>query len=612
GDIAVRNADGDLVILGRKDDMIKINGNRVEPDEIAAVVRETLGLPWCAARGFTRKNGKGYICVYYPQDCSFNKDALREELKKKLPSYMLPACYVAIGEVPLLPTGKMNKRALPEPDLHGSDIAYEPPADPLEERITAEMEKWLEVTPIGRRDSFRRMGGDSVDAMMIAAALQDEIPEASYILRYDTPAEIAKASREHAGKALSGIRPAEMADHYEITSGFYYLYADQSHSDLSIRTAVRLTEDVVPEYLQEAAELLLRDLPALSLALESAPDRSRYVLVPCSRPFRVVCLDDYIAVPEAETQAYLFSVSYFADTVRITVSHGLTDGAGAKTLLRVLLEHYLRLKGDIAGSGMKQNKLCDYSDPEAYLEQLPVPARRFPFNVPKTPLFTDDEVDNDDQKVSVISFSMQTAMKLARQAEGSVQAILSLILGAAIRDASHGEKKEITVTCPMDMRSRFGCTHTLRNCTTGYKLRISEKLMARAFTDQLSAVKGMQYLQDCEEFWIPKCINTVQNRKRFDALPTIDAKKADLSPTANEIGYPVLTFLGDMELDHLTDHIRSVRCATRVQGTAGMILIAFVIRGRCFVCICSAVTDDSWKALFIAKLKDIGLDVKEE
>ena len=207
---------------------------------------------------------------------------------------------------------------------------------------------------------------------------------------------------------------------------------------------------------------------------------------------------------------------------------------------------------------------------------------------------------------------MQTAMKLARQAEGSVQAILSLALGAAVRDASHGKKKEITVSCPMDMRSRFGCIHTLRNCTTGYKLRISEKLMARSFTDQLSAVKGMQYLQDCEEFWVPKCIKTMESRKRFDALPTIDAKKADLAPAANEIGYPVLTFLGDMELDHLTDHIRSVRCATRVNGTAAVILIAFVISGRCFVCINNAVIDDSWKALFTAKLKDIGLDVKEE
>ena len=115
GDLARMDANGNYVLLGRSGDMIKINGNRIEPAEIEASVKQVLGIDWAAARGF-EENGKSYLCAYYTADIEVDADKMREELSKRLPYYMIPAYYIKIDKVPLKPNGKMDRKALPQPD----------------------------------------------------------------------------------------------------------------------------------------------------------------------------------------------------------------------------------------------------------------------------------------------------------------------------------------------------------------------------------------------------------------------------------------------------------------------------------------------------------------
>ncbi|MDO5435719.1 MAG: AMP-binding protein [Clostridia bacterium] len=614
GDIAVRNADGDLVILGRNDDMIKINGNRVEPEEAATAVREILGLSWCAARGFVKEDGRAYFCVYYLKGNVFDEDALREKLRERLPSYMIPAYFIAVDEIPLLPTGKLDRRALPEPSAESVKGQYEPPANDLEAKIIAEMEKTLAIGHISRHDSFRRMGGDSVAAMMIASALTDVIPEASYILTYDTPAEIAMASLAYAAGADRTVHAAELADAYEITTGTYFFYPG-SFGHAFIECEIRLTEPIVPDCLQTAAEELLQELPFLTLTLRRAPDDSRYLLVPCDAPFRIIHRNGYVPPFSEEARGYLFTLSYDADKIRMMMSHGLTDGMGAKTATGILLENYLQLKDGGAAADKNTRKTFDYADPFVFLEKCPEPQLKIPYACPKTLAFEESEMERGKQKNSMISFSMASALAIARNTEGSVQAILMIALGEAIRRASGGKKKDLTISCPMDIRSRLGCTGTLRNCTLSYKFNISERLTALAFPDRLSAVKGMQYIQDMPDFWIPKYRSELAFTRMLAAeCPTIRAKNDLLAAGSGnvKVGYPVVSFLGDFGLDRIAGRIRSVRCMANVEGYTGVILFAYIIRGRCYVSICSNVIDDSWKAHFIGILRDAGLDVTDE
>lgn len=612
GDLGFRDSYGNITILGRKDDMIKINGNRVEPGETAAAVKEILGLSWCAARGFVTDGGRAYLCVYYLKGCVFDENELRQKLRSRLPYYMIPAYFIAIDEIPLLPTGKLNRRALPEPVILNLKGDYEPPENETEAKIIAEMEKALGIHQIGRRDSFRNLGGDSVAAMMIASALTDVIPDTACILTCDTPAEIAKAALQHVCSENGTIRPAKIADSYEISTGVYFFYSIPN-DPLYMRSEFRMTKEVEPERLQEAADAMLKEIPYLSLKMQRLPDGSRYLLVPNDRPFSVIQRDDYAPVFSDEAREYLFTISCCSDTIRISIFHGLTDGAGMRAVTKCLLKHYLRLSGSIPGTDKTDFGTCNYDDPHICLEKLTEPKHHIPYFCPATLAFSDIELDTTKQINSLICFSISSAMNIARNSEGSLQAILSIALGEAIYRASGGIKKQITISCPMDLRSRLNCPHTLRNCTLSYRFNISEKLLSFPFPDKLSAVKGMQYLQDDPGFWIPKCLSVMKNERRLNAYSTIEGKNNILisNSSTEKVGYPVVSFLGNLELDDMYDQIRTVRCTTNVSDNAGIMLVVYLIRERCYVSICSNVIDSTWKTHFISILREAGLDVSE-
>ena len=142
GDLAMKNPNGNLVLLGRNNDMIKINGNRIEPAEIEAAVKQVLGVSWVAAKGFNEAN-QSYICAYYKDDVEFNVEEVREELLKRLPYYMLPAYFVKIDEIPLKASGKLDRKALPAPDTKDFQSTYVEPTNDLEKAICGAFAKVL-------------------------------------------------------------------------------------------------------------------------------------------------------------------------------------------------------------------------------------------------------------------------------------------------------------------------------------------------------------------------------------------------------------------------------------------------------------------------------------
>ena len=87
--------DGNMTIRGRKSDMIKINGNRIEPAEIESAIRSILKIDWCAVRGFV-SDEHSFICAYYIDDIQVDADELRAQLQKRLPHYMIPAYFTKI------------------------------------------------------------------------------------------------------------------------------------------------------------------------------------------------------------------------------------------------------------------------------------------------------------------------------------------------------------------------------------------------------------------------------------------------------------------------------------------------------------------------------------
>lgn len=167
GDIARVNEDGNYVILGRKTDMIKINGNRIEPAEIEAAVKRVLGIDWAFAKGFVQPE-RSFICVYYTANIEVDLASVREELMKMLPNYMIPSYFIHVDEIPRLPNGKIDRKAFKAPDIEQFLRQYVAPTNEVEERLCTVMQQILEVERIGIDDDFFLLGGDSLRSIRLA------------------------------------------------------------------------------------------------------------------------------------------------------------------------------------------------------------------------------------------------------------------------------------------------------------------------------------------------------------------------------------------------------------------------------------------------------------
>ena len=165
GDLAVYS-DGAYVLKGRSDDMIKIDGNRIEPSEIEAVCKEEMGISNCVAKGFE----KGFVALYYVDDIEFNEDDLRNRLKKSLPYYMIPTYYIKIDKFPLNQSGKLDRKALKIPkQVYKAE--YVAPRDEFEKSLCEGFSQILGVEKIGIKDDFFKLGGTSIDAIELLTIL---------------------------------------------------------------------------------------------------------------------------------------------------------------------------------------------------------------------------------------------------------------------------------------------------------------------------------------------------------------------------------------------------------------------------------------------------------
>lgn len=191
GDIGKKLPDGNLVLIGRSTDMIKINGNRIEPAEIEAVGKKVLGVDWCAARGFEDPI-HAFVCLYYVEDISFDEMEVRRQMERYLPYYMIPAYFMKVDEIPMLANGKMNRRALPKPQPDTAHEEYIAPRTKTEQILCEAFEKALGIDQVGVHDSFYHLGGDSLGTMRVLA--QAHLPglSAKDIFEGCTPEHIAE------------------------------------------------------------------------------------------------------------------------------------------------------------------------------------------------------------------------------------------------------------------------------------------------------------------------------------------------------------------------------------------------------------------------------------
>lgn len=271
GDLARKNPDGNYVLLGRSGDMIKINGNRIEPAEIEAAVKQSLGIEWAAARGF-EENGKSYLCAYYIDDIEIDPVALRADLAKRLPYYMIPSFFMKVDKVPLKPNGKMDRKALPKPDTKDFKSDYVAPTNETEEKLCKAMQSVLGLEQVGIHDDFYEMGGDSLGSIKLITEAGLPGLNASHIFRGRTPEKIAElyteAMANDDGESPDVKNANSMKQEHPLTDEQLYMVDYQLYTPRStmynLFSMQKLDKEMFDmEKLAETMTTVLRHHPAL-------------------------------------------------------------------------------------------------------------------------------------------------------------------------------------------------------------------------------------------------------------------------------------------------------------------------------------------------------------
>jgi amino acid adenylation domain-containing protein len=174
GDFARWTDDGEIEILGRNDNQIKLRGLRIELGEIESAISSVEGVRSCEVM-IRHLQNSDHICAYYVADKPIDPIVMRELLGKTLTPYMVPTAYKQLEFMPKTPNGKNDTRALPDPDLLNV-TDYEAPKTPLEETLCSVFEKVLGLERVGANDNFFEIGGSSLAVTRVVLETKERIP----------------------------------------------------------------------------------------------------------------------------------------------------------------------------------------------------------------------------------------------------------------------------------------------------------------------------------------------------------------------------------------------------------------------------------------------------
>ncbi|MDX9669520.1 MULTISPECIES: non-ribosomal peptide synthase/polyketide synthase [unclassified Pseudomonas] len=205
GDVARYLPDGNIEYLGRNDDQMKIRGLRIELGEIQARLTQIDGVQEAAVLAREDVPGDKRLVAYYT-GARLEVDVLRSHLLERLPDYMVPAVFVHLDVLPLSPNGKLDRKALPAPDLTALTAReYEAPLGEVEIALAQLWAELLNVERVGRHDHFFELGGHSLLAVNLVAKMRRAGLSADIRVLFNQPTLAALAA------AVGGEPEAEVA-----------------------------------------------------------------------------------------------------------------------------------------------------------------------------------------------------------------------------------------------------------------------------------------------------------------------------------------------------------------------------------------------------------------
>lgn len=216
GDLARRNADGDIEFVGRADEQVKIRGFRIELGEVSSAISvdPSVGQAVVVVSDLPSL-GKSLVAYLTPAAGADHVDIerIRARVTAALPEYMVPAAYVELDEIPITAHGKIDRRALPEPEIT-STTAFREPSTDTERTVAGLFAGLLERDEVGADDSFFDLGGHSLLATKLVAAVRGRCGVdvgVQDVFEHATVAGLAAHIDELVASGASSGRPAIVA-----------------------------------------------------------------------------------------------------------------------------------------------------------------------------------------------------------------------------------------------------------------------------------------------------------------------------------------------------------------------------------------------------------------
>ncbi len=211
GDLARQLPDGNIEFLGRIDQQVKIRGFRIELEEIENRLLQHDDISGAVVTA--RPDGKGdkNLCAYIVAGTKLGGPELRDYLGFYLPEYMIPSRFVPLEDLPRTPGGKVDRKALPDPE-GGRDAAaaYAAPRGEVEETLARIWEEVLEVDRVGANDDFFRLGGNSIRVIRIISEIQRQFNaevRLNDFIQLGTVARIARRVAESKAESAGPVYP---------------------------------------------------------------------------------------------------------------------------------------------------------------------------------------------------------------------------------------------------------------------------------------------------------------------------------------------------------------------------------------------------------------------
>lgn len=269
GDLARYRADGNIEFLGRLDHQIKLRGLRVEPQEIEATLRRHPSVEDCVVLATQAPQTR---LVAYVVGASGSEPALREFLRQRLPEFMVPAVFIVLEQLPLLPNGKLDRQALPEPAMTTTTRVRAPARNERERLLVGIWQDVLQLPEVGIHDNFFASGGDSILSIQIVARAGEaglHLTTRQFFQR-QTIAELAAAVEEPAAATSDVSRLGDAP-----LSPIQHWFFEQDLPDparFTQTTLLTVPHDTDPARLAEAFEQVHAHHEALRLRFRPAAD----------------------------------------------------------------------------------------------------------------------------------------------------------------------------------------------------------------------------------------------------------------------------------------------------------------------------------------------------